>query len=162
MSVKNYIIKLHCFKFLKAVEPKRPGYMLAFKSFVELRHSTNLYESLQNFRSLCESLQNVGTLYESLQNFGTLYESLLNFCTLYESQQNFVTLYESLIKGEIELWLVPKCWNHPSFINVSPTLVIGTWLERFSWVLQHDNLKNCLFKKMLALVFLLSLFCKIF
>ena len=59
-----------------------------------------------------------------------------------------------LKKVEIEFWLVfrvvLKCWNHPSFVNVSSTLVIGTWLERFSRVPQHGILKIWLsFKKCL-------------
>ena len=29
----------------------------------------------------------------------------------------------------IEFWLVPKYWNHPSFINISPTVVIDTSME---------------------------------
>ena len=29
-------------------------------------------------------------------------------------------------KVEIEFWLVLKCWNHPSFVNISPTVVIDT------------------------------------
>ena len=49
-------------------------------------------------------------------------------------------------KVEIEFWLVfrlvPKSWNHPSFVNISPILVIGTWMERFLRVLKHGNLKN--------------------
>ena len=49
-------------------------------------------------------------------------------------------------KVEIELWLVfwlvPKCWNHPRFVNIIPTVVIGIWLERFSWVLQHKKYKK--------------------
>ena len=34
---------------------------------------------------------------------------------------------------------MPKFWNHASFVNISPTVVIGTWLERFSRVLQHGT-----------------------
>ena len=98
------------------------------------------------------------------------------------------------IKVEIEFWLVPKCWNHPSFVvntlslsrwptashhnitghnsmdqtkypytlywwprtpewldtqpsdlpsfvNISPTVVIDTSIERSLRVLQHGNLK---------------------
>ena len=39
-------------------------------------------------------------------------------------------------------WLVPKCWNYPSFVNVSPTLVIGTWFERFSRVIKQGIQKK--------------------
>ena len=54
----------------------------------------------------------------------------------------------------IEFWLLfwlLKCWNHLNFVNVSPTLVIGTWLDRFSRALLHGNPpKNySLFKKCL-------------
>ena len=55
---------------------------------------------------------------------------------------------------ENEFWLVfglkSKYWNHPSFVNISHAVVIGTWMERFSEVLQHGNppkfifLKKCL------------------
>ena len=42
---------------------------------------------------------------------------------------------------EIEFWLVLKSWNHLSFVNISPTLVINTSMKRFSRVLQHGNPK---------------------
>ena len=35
---------------------------------------------------------------------------------------------------EIEFWYVPKSWNHHSFVNISPTLVIDT----STW--KHKNL----------------------
>ena len=35
-------------------------------------------------------------------------------------------------------WLVPKSWNHPSFFNISPTVVIDT---RSSQVQQHGNIR---------------------
>ena len=44
-------------------------------------------------------------------------------------------------KFEIEFWLVPKSWNQPSFVNISPTLVIDTSIEKSSRVLQHGNSK---------------------
>ena len=44
-------------------------------------------------------------------------------------------------KFEIEFWLVPKSWNPLSFVNISPTLVIDTSMERSSRVLQHGNIK---------------------
>ena len=34
---------------------------------------------------------------------------------------------------------MPKCWNHPSFINISHTVVIDTSMERSAWVLQHET-----------------------
>ena len=44
-------------------------------------------------------------------------------------------------KFEIEFWLVLKSWNHLSFVNISPTLVIDTSIERFSLVLQDGSPK---------------------
>ena len=35
----------------------------------------------------------------------------------------------------------PKKRNHHSFVNISPTLVIDTSMERSSWVLHHGNPK---------------------
>ena len=35
----------------------------------------------------------------------------------------------------------PEKRNHLSFVNISPTLVIDTSMERSSWVLQHGNQK---------------------
>ena len=35
---------------------------------------------------------------------------------------------------KIEFWLVPKRWNHPSFVNIGRTVVMDTSMERFSWV----------------------------
>ena len=34
-----------------------------------------------------------------------------------------------------------KSWNHLSFVDISPTLVIDTSMERFSRVLHHGNSK---------------------
>ena len=42
---------------------------------------------------------------------------------------------------KFEIWLLTKCWNHLSFVNISPTLVIDTSMGRFSRVLQHGNPK---------------------
>ena len=44
-------------------------------------------------------------------------------------------------------WLVPKSWNHLSVVNISPTLVIDTSMERSSRVLQHENPKIWIFSK---------------
>ena len=41
--------------------------------------------------------------------------------------------------SKFEFWLLPKSWNHLSFVNISPTLVIDTSMERFSRVLHHGN-----------------------
>ena len=51
-------------------------------------------------------------------------------------------------KFKIEFWLVAKSWNHPSFVNISPTIVlIDTLMERSSRVLQHGNPKIWFFSK---------------
>ena len=41
--------------------------------------------------------------------------------------------------SKFEFWLLTKSWNHLSFVNISPTLVIDTSMERSSRVLQHGN-----------------------
>ena len=43
--------------------------------------------------------------------------------------------------SKFEFWLVTKSWNHLSFVNISPTLVIDTSMERSSRVLHHGNPK---------------------
>ena len=45
-------------------------------------------------------------------------------------------------KFEIEFRLVLMSWNHLRFVNISPTLVIDTSIERSSQVLQHENPKK--------------------
>ena len=40
---------------------------------------------------------------------------------------------------KFEFWLLTKSWNHLSFVNISPTLVIDTSMERSSRVLHHGN-----------------------
>ena len=47
--------------------------------------------------------------------------------------------------SKFKFWLFPKSWNHLSFVNISPTLVIDTSMERSSRVLQHGNQKNWFF-----------------
>ena len=44
-------------------------------------------------------------------------------------------------KFEIRFWLSTKSWNHLSFVNMSPTLVIDTSMERSSRVVHHGNPK---------------------
>ena len=60
-------------------------------------------------------------------------------------------------KFEIEFWLifwlVPKSWNHFSFVNISPTLVIDTSMERSSRILHNGNTKIRFFSKNLKLHF---------
>ena len=43
--------------------------------------------------------------------------------------------------SKFKFWLLTKSWNHLSFVNISPTLVIDTSMERFSRLLQHGNPK---------------------
>ena len=43
--------------------------------------------------------------------------------------------------SKFEFWLLTKSWNHLSFVNISPTLVIDTSMERSSRVVQHGNPK---------------------
>ena len=43
--------------------------------------------------------------------------------------------------SKFKFWLVLKSWNNLSFVNISPTLVIDTSLERSSRVIQHGNPK---------------------
>ena len=43
--------------------------------------------------------------------------------------------------SKFEFWLLTKSWNHLSFVNISPTLVIDTSMERFSLVIHHGNPK---------------------
>ena len=45
------------------------------------------------------------------------------------------------LSSKFEFWLLTKSWNHLSFVNISPTLVIDTSIERSSRVLQHKNPK---------------------
>ena len=47
--------------------------------------------------------------------------------------------------SKFEFWLLTKNWNHLSFVNISPTLVIDTSMERSSRVLQHENPKIWIF-----------------
>ena len=52
------------------------------------------------------------------------------------------------LSKKFEFWLLTKNWNHLSFVNISPTLVIDTSMEMSSRVLQHENPKIwILFKK---------------
>ena len=47
--------------------------------------------------------------------------------------------------SKFEIWLLTKSWNHLSFVNISPTLVIDTSMERSLRVLQHGNPKIWIF-----------------
>ena len=48
------------------------------------------------------------------------------------------TYYED---SNIPICPYPEKRNHLSFVNISPTLVIDTSMERFSRVLQHEKTK---------------------
>ena len=41
--------------------------------------------------------------------------------------------------SKFEFWLLVKSWNHLSFVNISPTLVIDTSMEWSFQVLRHGN-----------------------
>ena len=56
----------------------------------------------------------------------------------------FFFLQKSL---KFEFWLLMKSWNHLSFVNISPTLVIDTSMEWSSRVLQHGNPEMWIFFK---------------
>ena len=47
--------------------------------------------------------------------------------------------------SKFEFWLLTKSWNHLSFVNISPTLVIDTSMEWSSRVLHHGNPKKMWF-----------------
>ena len=47
--------------------------------------------------------------------------------------------------SKFEFWFLMKSWNHLSFVNISPTLVIDTSMERSSRVLHHGNPKIWIF-----------------
>ena len=49
--------------------------------------------------------------------------------------------------SSFEFWLLTKSWNHLSFVNISPTLVIDTSMEWSSRVLHHGNPKMWKFFK---------------
>ena len=47
--------------------------------------------------------------------------------------------------SKFEFWLLTKSRNPPSFVNISPTLVIDTSMEWSSRILHHGNPKICFF-----------------
>ena len=51
--------------------------------------------------------------------------------------QNLIFFFQK--SSNLEFWLLTKSWNHLSFVNISPTLVIDTSMERYSRVLHHGN-----------------------
>ena len=56
--------------------------------------------------------------------------------------------FQKVRNSNFDLWqLMTKGWNHLSFVNISPTLVIDTSIERYSRVWQHGNPKIWIFSK---------------
>ena len=55
--------------------------------------------------------------------------------------------------SKIKFWLLTKNWNHRSFVNISPKLVIDTSMERSSRILHHGNSKIWFFQKSLKFEF---------
>ena len=49
--------------------------------------------------------------------------------------------------SKFEFWLVLKSWNNLSFVNISPTLVNNTSMEKSSRVLQSETQKFDFFSK---------------
>ena len=54
---------------------------------------------------------------------------------------------------KFEFWLVLKSWIQHRFVNISPTLVIDTSIERSSRVLQHESPKFLFFSKKFEIEF---------
>ena len=59
--------------------------------------------------------------------------------TAWEPKNLIFFFFQKSLK--FEFWLVLKSWNHHSFVNISPMLVINTSMERSSQVLLHENTK---------------------
>ena len=51
------------------------------------------------------------------------------------------TQKSQFFSNKFEFWLVLKSWNHLSFVNISPTLVIDTSIKKSSRLLHHENPK---------------------
>ena len=62
---------------------------------------------------------------------------------LYHGNPKIWFFFQKSLKFKI--WLLTKSWNHLSFVNISPALVIDTSMERSSRVLQHGNPKIWIF-----------------
>ena len=56
--------------------------------------------------------------------------------------KNWIFFQKSL---KFEFWLSTKSWNHHSFVNISPTLVIDTSMERSSSTTPWKPQKICFF-----------------
>ena len=62
---------------------------------------------------------------------------------LYNGNQKIWIFFQK--SSKFEIWLLAKSWNHLSFVDISPTLVIDTSMESSSRVLQHGNPKIWIF-----------------
>ena len=75
------------------------------------------------------------------------YDIYINVLLDYYIGNNYRHLYKD--SKIVPVCPYPEKRNHLSFVNISPTLVIDTSMERSSRVLQHGNPKNdFLFKEM--------------
>ena len=59
--------------------------------------------------------------------------------------KNLILFFQK--SSKFEFWLLTKSWNHLSFVNISPTLVIDTSMEWSSRVLHHGNPEMLIFFK---------------
>ena len=55
--------------------------------------------------------------------------------------------------SKFEFWLLTKSWNHLSFVNISPTLVIDTSMEKSSRLIHLGNPRIWFFSKSLKFEF---------
>ena len=79
-------------------------------------------------------------------SFVNISPTLVNDTSIERSSQvlhreNSKIWFFSQKSSKFEFWLVLKSWNNLSFVNISPTLVIDTSMEKSSRVLQHWNPK---------------------
>ena len=65
--------------------------------------------------------------------------------------QKFEFFFQNSLK--FEFWFLTKSWNHHSFVNISPTLVIDTSMERSSRALQHGEPKIRFFSRKFEIEF---------
>ena len=65
--------------------------------------------------------------------------------------QNLIFFFKKVRNSNFDFW---QSWNHLSFVNISPSLVFDTSMERYWRVLQHGNPKiDFFFQKSLKLNF---------
>ena len=51
---------------------------------------------------------------------------------------------------KFKFWPVLKSWNHLNFVNISPTLVTDSSMERSSRVLHHGKQKNSIYASIIG------------